>query len=78
MRKCFACKQRIPLGDAAKPFVLDDLDRKVLNLKPTRGLLYFHPDHYWPWLESHVVALQAHGWKPKTVTVGLPSWHRRE
>ena len=55
MRKCFACKERIPLGEGAHPYPLDEVDKAALGLKNTRLLLYFHQHHYQAWLRGHIV-----------------------
>lgn len=73
MRKCHACKGRIPLGTPAHPYPLDELDRYILGIRPGRTLLYFHERHYWKWLKAHAAN------RKRVVRVrGLPSWHRRE
>ena len=58
MRKCFVCKQRIPLGDVAHPYPMDEVDRYILGLRDTRMMLYFHQHHYMPWLKEHAVERQ--------------------
>jgi hypothetical protein len=60
MRKCYNCLEVIPLGEGAKSYPLDKIDREILGFKKTRKMLYLHRGCYQRFLYHQSRKRKAH------------------